>query len=57
MFRIRPDYYNFEQHANPGNDFKTGVRNFVTERAGAYIGPGKSFTIEFTGTFQKPKNY
>ena len=50
-FRVLPDYYNFEKHDNPSGNLKTGVRNYVTERAGQSVGPGASFWINFSGSF------
>jgi hypothetical protein len=53
-FKILPDFYNFEQHENPNNNFKTNVRNVITANAKQNLGDGKSFWIEFTGSF-RPK--
>jgi hypothetical protein len=54
-FRVLPDYYNFEQHENSSNNYRTGLRNAITARAGEYVGPGVSFNIRFEGTF-RPTN-
>ncbi|HEY0953926.1 MAG TPA: RHS repeat-associated core domain-containing protein [Roseateles sp.] len=54
-FRVLRDYYNFEQHDNPNNNLRTGVRNAITASAGERVGPGTSFFIRFEGTF-RPTN-
>jgi RHS repeat-associated protein len=52
VFRVLPDYYNFEQHANPNGDLKTGVRNAVTAYGAWRVGDGQSFFIRIEGTFR-----
>jgi hypothetical protein len=51
-FAFKRDYYNFEQHSNPENNVRTGTRNLITDLASQHVGPGKSFFIEFTGTWR-----
>jgi len=54
-FKVLPDYYNFEQHPNPSGNFRTAVRNYITEKAAEQVGPGVPFVVKFEGTF-RPTN-
>ena len=51
-FKILNDYYNFNQQRNPDYNLRTGARNTITGAASSYVGPGKPFVIQFTGTFK-----
>lgn len=52
-FAILPDLYNFNWQDNPSNNFRTNVRNIITENAKwKVVGPGVNYWINFTGTFR-----
>ena len=55
LFKIHPDFYDFDWHSNPNNNLKVWTRNVFTLGAHFIHGAGTPFVINFKGFYNYKK--